>query len=448
MCGVRHRRDPIRPPKITAAEEIDMTTRKTHCLSCSVLLVYCFLLLTLSGCAAYHPVAIDEVPFKQHSLTQVEGNVRVTAAVLTGQETEQVFGVDLALRWVQAVWVEVENRDNHNYWLLSSALDPDYYATSEIAYNSHHWLSPGVNDRIDDRFKQLAFRNPIAPGSVVSGFFFVNLDQDNKEVDIDLISRGEAKFFTFFFQIEALRANTMFDIERQHSQQDVVEVSEKGLRKALEDLPCCTTSQDGQEDGDPLNLVLIGNANELMPAFVRRDWHLAEDTYWSSIWKTVGSFLFGKRYRYSPVSSLYLFGRKQDVALQKARGTIHQRNHLRMWLTPIRFQGKEVWVGSISRDIGVHFTFKPGHFVTHKIDDDIDEVRNSFGEDMLFSQGLQKIGWAKGMSAVSSEKPRLNLGGDPYFTDGLLLVLLFHRRPISVLEVQFFDWEKPIGRHM
>jgi hypothetical protein len=134
--------------------------------------------------------------------------------------------------------------------------------------------------------------------------------------------------------------------------------------------------------------------------------------------------------------------------LQKARGSIHQRNHLRPWLTPIRFQGKEVWVGSISRDIGVHFTSKPGHFVTHKIDEDIDEVRNSFGEDMLFSQGLKKLGWARGMPAVSSEEPRLNLGGDPFFTDGLLLVLLFDRRPISMLEVQFFDWEKPIGRHM
>ncbi len=104
-----------------------------------------------------------------------------------------------------------------------------------------------------------------------------------------------------------------------------------------------------------------------------------------------------------------------------------------------------VWVGSISRDIGVHFTFKPGHFVTHKIDDDIDEVRNSFGEDMLFSQGLQKIGWAKGMPAVSSEKPRLNLGGDSYFTAGLLLVLLFERRPILITEVQFFDQSFAIG---
>ncbi len=434
--------------KSQAEEKVDMATRQTHVLSCPALLVYCLLFLTLSGCAAYHPVPVNEVPFEQHSQTQVDGNVRVTAAVLTNQEGEQIFGVDLALRWVQAIWVEVENRDNHNYWLISSALDPDYYAPSEIAYNSHHWLSPGVNDRIDDRFRQLGFRNPITPGSVVGGFFFVNLDQDDKEVDIDLISRGEVKFFTFFFQIGALRANTMFDAERHHSPQDVVEVDEKGLRQALEDLPCCTTSQDGQENGDPLNLVLIGNANELMPAFVRRGWHRAEDTYWSSIWKTLGSFLFGKRYRYSPVSPLYLFGRQQDVALQKARGTIHQRNHLRLWLTPIRFQGKEVWVGSISRDIGVHFTAKPGHFVTHKIDEDIDEVRNSFGEDMLFSQGLKKLGWAKGMPAVSSEKPRLNLGGDPYFTDGLLLVLLFERRPILITELQFFDWEKPVGRHM
>jgi len=267
-------------------EKLDLKPKRTHILSFSFLLAYSFFLFILAGCAAYHPVAVNEVPFKQHSQTQVDGNVRVTAAVLMNQENEQIFGFDLALRWVQAVWVEVENRDNHNYWLLSSALDPDYYSPNEIAYSGHRWLSLGVNDKIDARFKQLGFRNPIPPGSVVSGFFFVNLDQDNKEVDIDLISRVHKKFLTFYFQIPGLRANTMFDVERKHSQQDVVEVDEKGLRKALEDLPCCTTSKDGQEDGDP------------------------------------------------------------------------------------------------------------------------------------------------------------------YFTDGLLLVLLFDRRPISVLEVQFFDWEKPVGRHM
>jgi hypothetical protein len=133
--------------------DVDVKSKHKNILFYIALLGYSVFLLALSGCATYNPVAIDEVPFKQHSETKVDGNVRVTTAVLTNQEGEQIFGVDLALRWVQAVWVEVENRDNHNYWLLSSALDPDYYAPSEIAYNSHHWLSPGVNDRIDDRFR-------------------------------------------------------------------------------------------------------------------------------------------------------------------------------------------------------------------------------------------------------------------------------------------------------
>ena len=107
-------------------------------------------------------------------------------------------------------------------------------------------------------------------------------------------SGKEAKFFTFFFELEALRANSMFDIERLHSEDDVVKVNETKLRRALEDLPCCTTSRDGAGEDDPLNLVLIGNATELMPAFVRRGWRMADDTYWSSTWKTVGSFLFGR----------------------------------------------------------------------------------------------------------------------------------------------------------
>ena len=150
-------------------KEIDMHIRLTRILPRPVFMVWCFLLLTPGACATYDPVAVDEVPFKNHSETKVDGNVRVTAAVLTNQEGEQVFGVDLALRWVQAVWVEVENKGSHNYWLLSSALDPDYYAPSEVAYNSHHWISPKANDRMDDRFRKLGFRNPIAPGSVVSG---------------------------------------------------------------------------------------------------------------------------------------------------------------------------------------------------------------------------------------------------------------------------------------
>ena len=58
-----------------------------------------------------------------------------------------------------------------------------------------------------------------------------------------------------------------------------------------------------------------------------------------------------------------------------ARGTvINERLHLRLWLTPLRYEGKPVWVGQISRDIGVRFTTKAWNLTTHRIDPDIDEA--------------------------------------------------------------------------
>jgi len=96
-------------------EKMDLKHKQTHIMSLSVLLTYGFLLLILGGCATYKPVPVDNIPFRQHSQTKVDGNVRVTTAVLTNEEGKQIFGVNLALRWVQAVWVEVENNDNHNY---------------------------------------------------------------------------------------------------------------------------------------------------------------------------------------------------------------------------------------------------------------------------------------------------------------------------------------------
>jgi len=62
----------------------------------------------------------------------------------------------------------------------------------------------------------------------------------------------------------------------------------------------------------------------------------------------VKSFLFGSEYRYSPVSALYMYGRPQDFALQRARGTINERLHLRLWWTPCVWEEKTVWVGQVS----------------------------------------------------------------------------------------------------
>jgi hypothetical protein len=400
--------------------------------------------LTVYGCTVYQKTRpIFDVPFQERSQSKVDGEVRVTVAVLSAEESMQLFGVNLAFREIQPVWVRVQNADTVPYYLMSSGLDPDYFSPLEAAYAFHGTIGSSVNAKIDDQFRVMSFRNPVAAGAAVSGFIFTNLDEGIKVVDIDLIAYGKAKFFTFFVPVPGIQADYHeVDFDNLYSAEEIVDLDENELKTALEKLPCCATSEDGTENGDPLNLVLIGSREDISSAFVRRGWLPAEQDHAKAVGKTIKSFLFDSRYRYSPVSPLYLFGRQQDFAGQKPRHTVHQRNHLRMWLSPMRYQGKRVWVGQISRDIGVRFTFQAWPPVTHKIDPDVDEAMYALLEDLVYSQQISKQGWVKGVGRASRAKPRYNLTGDPYFTAGLRAVLMFDRRPSSFTELQRFDWEE------
>ena len=411
------------------------------------LLIIFFSAMTVSGCAIYQkPRPIHDIPFWERLQSKVDGEVRVTAAVLSADESRRLFGVNLAGEGIQPVWVRVQNADTIPYWLLSTGLDPNYFSPLESAYAFHGSLSGSVNDKIDDQFRVLAFRNPIVDGASVSGFIFTNRDEGTKVVDIDLIGRGKVKFITFFVPVPGIKADYHeVDFDSLYSPSEIVDLDENQLRAELEGLPCCATNEDGTKNGDPLNLILVGSREDISTSFVRRGWLPAETTHGKAVSKTISSFLFGTRYRYSPVSPLYFSKRQQDFAGQKPRHTVHQRNHLRIWLSPLRYRGKPVWIGQISRDIGVRFTFKTWPPVTHKIDPDIDEARLAFAEDFIYSQQLTKTGWVKGVGAASRSKPRYNLTGDPYFTDGFRMVLVFDRRPRSFLELENFDWEQPVS---
>ena len=402
------------------------------------------------GCTIYQkPKPFFDVPFQERSQSKIDGEVKVTVAVLSAEESRQLFGVNLAGQGIQPVWIRVQNADTVPYWLMSAGLDPDYFSPLEAAYAFHGTIGSSVNKKIDDHFRVMNFRNPVAPGTSVSGFIFTNRDEGTKVVDIDLISSGKIKFFTFFVSVPGIEADYHeVDFDSLYSENEIVDLDENELRSALENLQCCTTNEDGTEKGDPLNLVLIGDREDLLTAFIRRGWLPAERTYGKAVWKTIKSFLFGTRYRYSPVSPLYLYKRQQDFAGQKPRHTVHERNHLRVWLSPWRYRGTPVWIGQISRDIGVRFTFETWPPVTHKIDPDVDEAMYALIEDMIYSQQLAKIGYVKGVGAATRSKPRHNLTEDPYFTNGFRAVLVFERRPHSFTEIDRFDWENPVSTRL
>jgi hypothetical protein len=112
------------------------------------------------------------------------------------------------------------------------------------------------------------------------------------------------------------------------------------------------------------------------------------------------------------------------VALQRTRHSINDRLHLRLWLTPLRFEAQPVWIGQVSRDIGVRFTTKTWNLTTHRIDPDVDEARDYVVEDLLHALRVTAAGYVDGVGACTPAAPRHNLTFDPYYTDGKRAVIL------------------------
>ena len=200
------------------------------------------------------------------------------------------------------------------------------------------------------------------------------------------------------------------------------------------------TNANGTKTGDPLNLVIIGDREAVWPAFLRSGWDPTAAMGTGSAVKTGIFGIFGGAWRYAPISSLYVYGRSQDLALQKVRSNIHYRNHLRLWLAPVTVNGLPVMIGQISRDIGSRFTTKSSTLTTHRIDPNVDDTRAALVQEFIYAQALKAFARVGGVGFVPPENPRGNLTGDPWFTDGNRAVMLLTSEPTDVLEIDWFDW--------
>ena len=411
------------------------------------LFIVVLLSMAIQGCAGYNPRPSGESVFLERVQTKGENNLQVKAGVPSAKETRQIFGVDLYSHNIQPVWIEIDNRDEKAVWFLPIGVDPMYYTPLEAAMVSQVRHAKNTQNEINRHFFSKGKTIYIPPGSRRSGYVFTNLDEGTKSFALDLIGEdGQTRSFTFFIPVPGINVDHrtvdfkgLYPMDAWKKFED-----EENFIHYLQMLPCCTVNKKGTEPGDPLNLVVIGDGEDVYHAFMRAGWDETESVTTKSALKTVVAFLSGGYYRYSPVSSLYVFGRSQDIALQKARERIHERNHLRLWLVPVQFKGKLVWVGQISRDIGVRFTAKT--MVTHKIDPDVDETRGYLIQDLWYSQGLEQFALVGGVGPAPIQQPRSNLTGDPYFTDGLRSVMWVSSQPVAFEDVNFINWELPPER--
>jgi hypothetical protein len=213
-----------------------------------------------------------------------------------------------------------------------------------------------------------------------------------------------------------------------------------GFRARLRGLPCCTSTPDNVGEGDPLNVVIVGTGEDVISALAASGWSFTEAITADSVRRMVGAAIAEKSFLTAPVSSLYAFGRKQDLALQRGRNTISQRNHMRLWLAPFRCEGRPVWIGQVSRDIGVKSTTKSPTLTTHVIDPVVDESREYLLHSLLHHDAVSRFAFVLGVGEATHDSPRYNLTGDPYITDGTRLVAWISSQPVDANEAVNLGW--------
>ena len=144
--------------------------------------------LMILGCATtFAPLPLEEVRFMERAQAQSDGNLRVTAAVLSAEETEAVFTVPLYLKGIQPIWLEIANHDDKPTWFLPVSVDPDYFAPLEVTYLYHRAFQEEYNSQLDQYFMANDIGLFVAPGTTRSGFIFTNLDLGTKMFNVDLV---------------------------------------------------------------------------------------------------------------------------------------------------------------------------------------------------------------------------------------------------------------------
>ena len=172
--------------------------------------------------------------------------------------------------------------------------------------------------------------------------------------------------------------------------------------------------------GDPLNLALSGSEADVVNALLAVGWKPATALSFASSVRIAVDTVIDKPDPNAPVSSLYLYGRKEDLAFEKPIGNSpKERHHVRLWLSPETKQDRPLWMGSATHDIGVELSRTTGQ-VTHHIAPDVDAERDLLLAELTSAKEVQSVRWIDGYQTVLQGK---NGGGDPWRTDGRLPVI-------------------------
>ena len=114
-------------------------------------------------------------------------------------------------------------------------------------------------------------------------------------------------------------------------------------------LPHVSEKLDGTPQ-EPIGLIFIGSERQLVGAFTRRGWSVADSPSPTTLLRAAVAAYSNQAYATGPVTPSFLGGQVQTLAfeLPQGRATIRRRHHCRWWKTDYTFRGAPVWVATAS----------------------------------------------------------------------------------------------------
>ncbi|WP_199229433.1 LssY C-terminal domain-containing protein [Azospirillum sp. TSO22-1] len=377
--------------------------------------------LAAAGCAAWQaPADVSDAGLRDRAVKATKRDVRVSAAVLSADDSRRMLGVEVDRKRVQPVWIEVQNQTADPLWLLRPGTDPDYFSPLEIAWSVHMPLAEDANARIDEHLNKLGFKNPVLPDVTHAGLLFINPEHGVRLLNIDLLQRKALIPFSLFLSVPDDAGDERFAFSAYRYPDSAIKDRNTlaALRSELERLPCCATDPRGTAYGAPLNIIFVGESSDIGAALARRSY----------------------RRDMRPVDAVeQVFGRRPDIVGRKQSQAGAPATWVRAWLAPIRFEGRSVYLVQVGRPVGGRFA--PPDATSVVLHEDVDEARNLLIQDMMYSGGLDKLGFVTGAGPASPTQPPTAFSGARYQSDGLRAVMFFATRPIGLSEVEFLDWE-------
>ena len=384
-------------------------------------LLFVVLALALAGCGgrAYVYEPVDTGRFLSATEQQTEGPVRVSTSIPGREETERIFGIDLYDQGIQPVWLQIENTGDSLARYAPVSTDPEYFAPLEVAYINRRGYSEEARKAMDERFHTLAMPRYIDPGETRSGFVFTHADPGAKGFNVDVFSGGESYNFTFLMRVPGFEPDyAKLNLSEMYTGDEVPNYESDALQEAIRSLPCCSGDKLGEDSGEPINLVLVGEGEELLRALLRSGWRetSVEDA--------------------AALQPQYLYGREQDAIFRYETVGGDGFYELRFWKAPFRSGADDVYVGQAR-----HF-FRWIGSVT-RLDADVDNARNFAIQKFLYGQAITATAWIVGKEVVPVTSFWDTLARAPYFTDGYRMVMWLSADPVSMFEIDVKSWDTP-----